>query len=57
MIENGHYTVVATADDGYRFAPGEGVSDDGFTKTFEGDLPGKLTNCGDLPTLALTGSG
>ncbi len=56
VIENGHYTVVATADDGYRFEPGPGVSDDGFTKTFEGDLPAKLAVCGDLTTLALTGA-
>jgi hypothetical protein len=56
VIENGHYTATATADEGTRFAPGDGVSEDGFTKTFEGDLPAQLKNC-DLTTLALTGAG
>lgn len=56
VIANGKYTVVATANDGTRFAPGEGVSEDGSTKTFEGDLPPALKNC-DLTTLALTGAG
>lgn len=49
-----HYTVTAYADDGYRFYPGEGVPADGLTKTFEGDLAPKLTNCGGLP---VTGAG
>lgn len=57
VIENGTYTVVATADDGYRFFPGEGVSEDGSTKTFEGALAPKKTVCGDLTTLSLPNTG
>jgi hypothetical protein len=51
--EGAHYTVTATADEGYRFSPGEGVPPDGLEKVFEGDLAAKLTNCGGL---AMTGS-
>ena len=53
VYANGHYTVTATADDGFRFYPGPGVPPDGLVKVFEGDLAGKLTNCGGL---AVTGS-
>jgi LPXTG-motif cell wall-anchored protein len=46
------YTVVATAEDGYKFAPGENVSDDGSKKTFTGNLPAPVIGpeC-DLPDL------
>jgi hypothetical protein len=57
VIENGTYSVVATADDGFRFFPGEGVSEDGSTKTFEGTLAPKKTVCGDLTTLSLPNTG
>jgi LPXTG-motif cell wall-anchored protein len=57
VIVNGTYTVVATADEGYRFYPGEGVSEDGFEKTFEGTLPAQPTVCGDLTTLSLPNTG
>jgi hypothetical protein len=53
VYENGHYTVTATADPGFRFDPGPGVPPDGLVKVFEGDLAPKLTNCGGL---AVTGS-
>jgi hypothetical protein len=51
-INGEQYTVVATAEAGYHFAAGVGVSDDGSTKTFSGNLPAKLTGpeC-DLPDL------
>lgn len=51
--EGAHFTVTATADEGYRFSPGVGVPPDGLVKVFEGDLAPKLTNCGGL---AMTGS-
>ena len=58
VIVGGTYSVVAYADEGYNFEPGEGVSDDGETRTFAGDLPPKLTGaaCGSIvvPTLATT---
>ena len=57
VIENGTYKVVATSDDGYRFYPGAGVSDDGFEKTFEGVLPAQPKACGDLTTLSLPNTG
>jgi len=57
VIEDGHYSVTAVADWGYRFLAGPGVSDDGAEKTFEGDLPPKLTNCGTLPVTGASGSG
>ena len=56
IIIDGHYEVIATANGGFRFAPGDGVSDDGFTKLFEGDLPPATGACGELTTLALTGN-
>lgn len=36
------YTVVSTADDGFAFAAGPGVSEDGSTRTFTGSLLGPL---------------
>lgn len=48
------YTVVATADEGFVFqpdsSPGVTVAPDGSTKTFTGELPGKLST--DDPTCA-----
>ena len=56
-IMGGNYMVTAEADEGYRFYPGAGVSDDGFVKTFEGTLPSKLTNCGGLAVTGSSGGG
>jgi hypothetical protein len=45
------YSYVATADADHLFPAGDGVSDDGTTKTFEGDLAGPLTGqqCAEQP--------
>ncbi len=44
---NTHYVAVATAQDGHKFPAGPKVSPDGKTKTYSGDLAGKLTtHCG-----------
>src|SRR5690606_22747341 len=52
---DGTYTVVATALDGYAFPAGEGVSEDGSTKTFTGSL-GQLSGdvCAEVASAALS---
>ncbi|MDO8337190.1 MAG: hypothetical protein Q7T15_02910, partial [Microcella sp.] len=46
VVEGSTYTVVFTADEGYLFAAGTGVSDDRTTLTFTGTLGGvDLTKC------------
>jgi hypothetical protein len=54
IYESGQYTIVATATGIATFAPGEGVSPDGTTKTFTGEYAEKLgvEEC-ELPDLDL----